>query len=74
MSKRPHVGGGPSKAGNTRSKETGAAPRPWTKEEMEAAKPLPLPTVEASRTKAPSGGTPHIGKGEATPGGRPDGN
>jgi hypothetical protein len=74
MTKRPHVTGAASKAGNTRSKETEVVPRPWTTEEMEAAKPLPLPTVEAPATKAPPDGRPHIGKGEATPGGRPDGN
>jgi hypothetical protein len=74
MTKRPHVADGPFKAGNTRSKETAVAPRPWTKEEMDAAKPLPLPTVEAPATQAPSDGRPHIGKGEATPGGRPDDN
>lgn len=74
MTKRPHVAGVPSKAGNTRSKETGVAPRPWTKEEMEAAKPLPVPTVEAPATKAPSEGRPHFGKGNTTPGGHPDGN
>jgi hypothetical protein len=74
MAKRPHVAGAPSKAGNARSKETGVAPRPWTTEEMKAAKPLPLPTVEVPATKAPSDGRPHVGKGESTPGGRPDGN
>jgi hypothetical protein len=45
--------------------------RPWTDEEMAAAKPLPLPTVD-SAAKIRTPGVPHTGKGETKPPGRPD--
>ena len=73
MTKRPRAAGTPSKDGNVRSKDSVAPPRPWTKEEMHAAKPLPLPTVEP-QTKAAAPGVPHSGKkGQTEPGGQPEG-
>jgi hypothetical protein len=57
-----------SGAGKDAQKVSPPAPagaRPWTAEEMEAARPLPMPETEAS-------GVPHVGEGNVKPAGRPD--
>jgi len=72
MTKRPRAAAGAHKAGNVDSGESAAPARPWTKDEMDAAKPFPLPTVEPP-AKVPVPGLPHSGKGEMKPGGRPEG-
>lgn len=63
---------------NTRSPESVEPARPWTKEEMERADPLPLPTVDPTpKVQAPGlpqagAGLPHTGTGEVKPAGRPE--
>ncbi len=71
MTKRARTAGAPRKTGNVGSEENVAPVHPWTKEEMEAAKPLPLPAVEAP-AKPSAAGHPHAGKGQMTPGGPPE--
>jgi hypothetical protein len=56
---------------NSSSQEASETARPWTDEEMAAAKPLPLPSVE-SVPVAPTRGVPYSGKGDAKPGGKPE--
>ncbi len=69
MSKRTNAGG--HAGDNAASDENSEPPRPWTAEEMAAAKPLPLPEVgPASPATGP--GVPHVGRGETLPSGRPD--
>jgi hypothetical protein len=70
--KRDEAPGTPIDAGNTGSAENVGSARPWTDEEMAAAKPLPLPTVDTQNVRPQ--GTPYVGKGETKPGGRPAGN
>ena len=72
MTKRKPAASAPSKAGNVNSADSPAPARPWTDEEMGAAKPLPLPTVD-SPVAGRQSGVPHAGKGETKPGGRPEG-
>jgi hypothetical protein len=60
-----------SNAGNKESAASLGPASPWTEDEMGAAKPLPLPTVDAQ--KVGSLGTPYTGKGQTKPGGRPQG-
>jgi hypothetical protein len=61
----------PDKDKNIRSPETVEPARPWTKEEMEEAKPLPLPTVDAP-PNAYAPGFPYAGTGGVTSAGRPE--
>ncbi|QJX00268.1 hypothetical protein FTUN_7893 [Frigoriglobus tundricola] len=71
--RKPKRGGAPapsSEAANASSAEHPGAGRPWTDEEMAAAKPLPLPTGEA--TASVSSGVPHTGTGQTEPAGRPE--
>lgn len=46
-------------------------PKPWTAEEMEAARPLPIPETEPGAETPPGAGVPHVGVGNVKPGGRP---
>jgi hypothetical protein len=71
MSKRKRAVRTPSEGGNARSAHTQGQARPWTDEEMAAAKPVPLPTVNAPE-KARTSGVVHAGKGETKPAGRPE--
>jgi hypothetical protein len=69
--KRDDAGGAPSEAENANSADNPGLTRPWTDEEMAAAKPLPLPTVDtAAKVRTP--GIPYAGKGETKPAGRPE--
>ncbi len=73
--RKPKHGGTPgtsSGAANVSSAEHSGAGRPWTDEEMAAAKPLPIPTGEAAAHVPPSG-VPHAGTGQTEPAGRPEG-
>jgi hypothetical protein len=70
-SKRGGNAGTPIKAGNACSADSPEAARPWTDEEMAAAKPLPLPTVDPV-TKVGTPGVPYAGEGETKPAGRPE--
>lgn len=63
----------PDKDENTRSPETVEPVQPWTKEEMERAKPLPLPTVDTT-SNVDTPGLPYTGKGDVKPAGRPEDN
>jgi hypothetical protein len=69
--KHDRPAGAPGEAGNAGSAENTAPARPWTAEEMAAAKPYPLPTVDTVATGRTSG-VPHAGKGETEPAGRPE--
>ena len=61
MAKNPKPAAGvAARAGNVRSPESPGQARPWTEEEMAAAKPLPLPTVD-EEVRAPNSGVPHAG-------------
>lgn len=71
MKKHKGAAGASSASGNVNSQGTSQPARPWTDEEMAAAKPLPLPTVDSS-AKIRTPGVPHTGKGETKPAGRPD--
>jgi hypothetical protein len=63
--KRDDGTGAPIEAGNTSSAgNPGELARPWTDEEMAAAKPFPLPKVRTL-------GVPYVGKGETKPAGQP---
>ena len=71
MSKRKSTAGGPSEAGNAGSEVDTKQARPWTDQEMAAAKPLPLPTtghIEADGVASVS----HAGQGQTAVGGRPE--
>ena len=74
MVRRPKDAAGvPGETGNTSSADNLGRTRPWTKEEMDAAKPLPLPTVDADAAPdVHTSGVPHAGKGETKPAGRPE--
>ena len=61
----------PSKAGNTYSVDDPRQARPWTDEEMAAAKPLPLPTVDPTAGVG-VGSVPYAGKGQTKAAGRPE--
>ena len=61
----------PSDAGSASSAADLGPARPWTDEEMAAAKPLPLPTGDIVPPGL-SSGVPHAGKGETKPAGRPE--
>jgi hypothetical protein len=71
MTKRKSPADAPGEAGNVRSTDEPGQARPWTDEEMAAAKPLPLPTVDSTEGV---GGTsiPHAGKGQTKAAGRPE--
>jgi hypothetical protein len=70
-SKRDDAAGTGSEAGNESSANNPELARPWTDEEMAAAKPLPLPTVDTvAKVRTP--GVPYAGKGETKPAGRPE--
>jgi len=43
----------------------------WTKEEMDAARPLPMPSPDP-KLPSESKGNPHHGHGNISPGGRPE--
>jgi len=64
------VVGTPNESENARSPKTSEPVRPWTNEEMAAAEPLPLPTVEPS-VQVRTTGVPYAGKGETKPAGKP---
>lgn len=69
--KRDDGTGAPNEAGNTSSAgNPDELVRPWTDEEMAAAKPLPLPKVDTS-AKVRTLGVPYVGKGETKPAGQP---
>jgi hypothetical protein len=71
--KRDDAADKPSEAGNAKSSDNPGLARPWTDDEMAAAKPLPLPTVDtASKVRTP--GVPYAGEGETKPAGRPEDN
>jgi hypothetical protein len=70
-SKRDDAVGTGSEAGNASSTDKPGLARPWTDEEMAAAKPLPLPTVDTV-PKVRTPGVPYAGKGETKPAGRPE--
>jgi hypothetical protein len=65
------IAGASPDAENTKSVEAPGSARPWTAEEMGAAKPLPLPTVD-STAKDQAPGFPHAGRGETKPAQRPE--
>ena len=69
--KRKQVAGARRQAGNVSSADKPALARPWTDEEMAAAKPLPMPTVDPA-PEVPMPSVPHAGKGETKPAGRPE--
>jgi len=70
-SKRDDTAGTGSKAGNASSADNPEPARPWTDEEMAAAKPIPLPTVDTvAKVRTP--GVPYAGKGETKPAGLPE--
>jgi hypothetical protein len=71
MTKRKSAAGAPSEAGNARSADDPSQARPWTDEEMAAAKPFPLPTVDPT-PRVDSASIPHTGKGQTKPAGRPE--
>ena len=62
----------PDESGNTRSSDTPGSARSWTEEEMAAAKPLPLPTVNDDAASVGMEGVPHVGTGDTKPGGPPE--
>jgi hypothetical protein len=68
---RREVAGAPSESENARSPKTSEPARPWTDEEMAAAEPLPLPTVDPS-AQVHTAGVPYAGKGETKPAGKPE--
>jgi len=71
MTKRKSTAGGPSGAGNAGSPDDPQLARPWTDQEMAAAKPLPVPATgptEAGRVASVA----HAGKGQTEAGGRPE--
>ena len=70
-SKRDDAAGAPGEPGNASSSDSPGPARPWTDEEMAAAKPLPLPTVD-TEAKARTPGVPYAGKGETKPSGPPE--
>jgi hypothetical protein len=73
MSRKPKSNGGAKshrEPGNAGSPASVEQPRPWTDDEMAAAKPLPMPKVEGTQ-RGVATGVPHLGKGESTPAGRP---
>ncbi|MCW2547663.1 MAG: hypothetical protein JWN96_2123 [Mycobacterium sp.] len=79
MTRRQRSADAPDKDKNISSPETVEPARPWTKEEMEQAKPLPLPSVEATPNVGASGfpyvgasGFPYTGTGDVKPAGRPE--
>jgi hypothetical protein len=69
--KQQSTSGVPDETGNISSAEIEQV-HSWTDEEMAAAKPIPLPTVESTPQVAGVAGVPHAGKGQTTPGGRPE--
>jgi hypothetical protein len=71
MSERKSAADSHGKAGNIRSADKPKQARPWTEEEMAAAKPLPLPTVDPT-VAAGSASVPNAGKGQTKPAGRPE--
>jgi hypothetical protein len=62
-----------SESGNAKSVDSPGPARPWTDEEMAAAKPLPLPTINPPE-KTGTSGVAHAGKGGTKPAGRPEDN
>ena len=71
MTKRKSVADAPIEAGNARSSDEPGQAHPWTDEEMAAAKPLPLPTVDPT-AGAGVASVPHAGKGQTKAAGRPE--
>jgi hypothetical protein len=70
-SKCAHKSDKPNAGGNVSSSGAPEQSRPWTDEEMAAAKPIPLPTGDTAPTVSISG-VPHTGKGKTKPAGRPE--
>jgi hypothetical protein len=64
--------GAPGETGNVSSAKDIEPAHPWTADEMAAAKPIPLPTVEPTPQVVGVAGVPHAGKGETKAGGRPE--
>ena len=62
----------PDETGNISSAENIEPAHSWTDEEMAAAKPIPLPTVESTPQVVGVAGLPHVGKGQTKAGGRPE--
>jgi hypothetical protein len=58
-------------AGNMGSADDPGKARPWTDEEMAAAKPFPLPTLDAEGHAGVASIT-HAGKGQTKAAGRPE--
>lgn len=77
MTKANEDGGGAEGANITSPPAPAPAPAvsgSWTAEEMEAARPLPIPETlaEPRVATALASGVPHIGTGRVKPGGRPE--
>ena len=70
--KHQSVSGTPDETGIVSSAENIEPEHPWTDEEMAAAKPIPLPTVEPTPRVVGVASVPHAGKGETIAGGLPD--
>ena len=71
MTKRKSAAHVPIEAGNACSADDPRQARPWTDEEMAAAKPLPLPTVDPTAWVGVAS-VPHAGKGQTKAAGRPE--
>lgn len=71
MTKRKSAADAPNEAGNARSANDPSQARSWTDEEMAAAKPLPLPTVDPTAWVGVAS-IPHAGKGQTKAAGRPE--
>jgi len=69
--KRNDAGDADKKADNASSPAQPGAARPWTEEEMAAAKPLPVPTVDAAEAPR-TAGLPYVGRGKTKPAGQPE--
>lgn len=66
---KPKQGGG-AKEAHTTSPPAPPEPRPWTAEEMGAARPLPIPETEPGAATPPASDVPHVEGGHVKPGER----
>ena len=64
--------GGGAETPHTTSPPAPREQRPWTTEEMETARPLPIPETKPEAATPPVSGVPHVGTGRVKPGGRPE--
>ena len=62
----------PEESGNIRSTENMGPCHPWTDDEMNSSKPIPLPTVEPIEHVNNVTGILHSGNGKTKAGGRPE--